>query len=142
MKCTMTTINRYTKNVTDAFVRAGYWSPELTVDFWSRNSQSRPNALAVVDERVAYTWAEGARAINAIASGLIAAGVPRDGVLLVQAPNSALHVLFRLACEKAGVIPAILHLGFRRSEIEAVARKVNPIGAVIATETKRLRMER
>jgi non-ribosomal peptide synthetase component E (peptide arylation enzyme) len=132
----MTTISRYTQNVIDAYVQAGHWSPDVTVDFWGRNAQSRPKALAVVDDRVAYTWAEGVRAIDAIGTGLIAAGVPRDGVLLVQAPNSALFVLFRLACEKAGIIPAFLHLGFRRSEIEAVARKVNPVGAVFATEDK------
>lgn len=138
----MRIVTRYTREMTEAYVKAGYWSPDLTVDFWCRNAQLRPNALALIDERVAYTWAEGDRAIDAIGTGLIAAEIPRDSVLLVQAPNSALSVLFRLACEKAGIVPAFLHLGFRRSEIGAVAKKVNPVGAVFATGDKRLRMEK
>ena len=120
----------------DSFVREGHWTPERTVDFWFRNAQLRPHACAISDGRRAYSWAEGVRAIDAIAAGLVQAGVPRDAVLLVQAPNSALFVLFRLACEQVGVIPAFLHSGFRRSEIEAVAGKVSPAGAVIVTDGK------
>jgi non-ribosomal peptide synthetase component E (peptide arylation enzyme) len=129
----MAFISRYTREMIGSYVREGYWTPERTVDFWFRNARSHPNACAIADGRDAYTWSEGVRAINAIATGLVAAGIPRDAVLLLQAPNSVLSVLFRLACEQAGVIPAFLHPGFRRSEIEAVAKKVNPVGAVIAT---------
>lgn len=132
----MVAVSRYTREMIDSYVREGYWTPERTVDFWFRNARLRPHACAVADGRDAYTWSEGVRAIDAIAAGLVAAGVPRDAVLLVQAPNSALFVLFRLACEQAGVIPAFLHSGFRRSEIEAVAKKVSPVGAVIATVGK------
>ncbi|OGA03115.1 MAG: hypothetical protein A3I00_01095 [Betaproteobacteria bacterium RIFCSPLOWO2_02_FULL_64_12] len=135
-KRNVTAVSRYTREMTDAYVRAGHWTPEATVDFWDRNARSRPGEAALADGRAAYTWAEGVRAIDAIAAGLIGAGIPRDGVLLVQAPNSALLVLFRLACEKAGVIPAFLHIGFRRSEIEAVARKLNPVGALVAAGGK------
>ena len=129
----MVAVSRYTREMIDLYVREGYWTPERTVDFWFRNAQSRPNGCAIADRCDAYTWSEGVRAIEAIAAGLVAAGVPRDGVLLAQVPNSSLFVLFRLACERAGVIPAFLHSGFRRSEIEAVARKVKPVGAVIST---------
>ena len=128
----MTAVSRYTREMIDAYVEGGHWNPNSTVDYWDRNGRLRPGEAALADGHSAYTWAQGVRATDAIASGLINAGVPRDGVLLVQAPNSALSVLFRLACEKAGVIPAFLHTGFRRTEIEAVARKVNPAGAVIA----------
>ena len=133
---TMSAVNRYTCEMIDSFVRAGYWTPERTVDFWFRNAQLRPHACAIADGCDAYSWSEGVRVIDAIAAGLVAADVPRDAVLLVQAPNSALFVLFRLACEQAGVIPAFLPSGFRRSEIEAVARRVNPVGAVIAAVGK------
>ena len=132
----MTAVSRYTRDMIDAYVEAGHWTPTSTVDYWDRNARSRPDQTALADGRAAYTWSAGARAIDAIAAGLVAAGVPRDGVLLVQAANSALFVLFRLACEKAGVIPAFLHAGFRRSEIEAVARKVHPVGAVITAGGK------
>lgn len=132
----MTAVSRYTPEMIASYVEAGHWTPHPTVDYWHRNARSRPDLPALADDRVAYTWSEGARAIEAIASGLAEIGIPRDGVLLVQAPNSALLVLFRLACERAGIIPAFLHAGFRRSEIEAVARKVHPVGALVASSEK------
>jgi len=132
----MAAVSRYTREMIDAYVEAGHWGPDLTLDYWHRNAQSSPDASALADDRVAYTWAEGVRAIDGIAGGLVAAGIPREAVLLVQGPNSALLVLFRLACEKAGVIPAFLHAGFRRSEIEAVAHRVRPEGAVISAGGK------
>jgi len=130
----MTAIKRYTDEMIDAWVAAGHWCPERTVDYWRRNAQSRPDAGALADAQSAYTWSEAMRAVDGIAAGMVAAGVPRDGVLLAQGPNSALFVLFRLACEEAGVIPAFLHAGFRRAEIDAVAEKVDPAGAVIGAD--------
>lgn len=131
-RSTMTSVSRYTPEMIDSYVEAGYWTTDSTVDFWERNARLRPGRSALADGQVTYTWAEAVRAIDAIAGGLVEAGIPRDGVIMVQAPNSALLVLFRLACEKAGAIPAFLHIGFRRSEIEAVAKKVRPAGALIA----------
>lgn len=130
----MAVVSRYTPEMIERYVREGHWTPDRTVDFWCRNARSRPHAVALADDQNSYTWSHGMRCIDAIAGALIAAGVPRDGVLLVQASNSALLVLFRLACEQAGIIPAFLHFGFRRSEIVSVAGKVKPIGAVIAVD--------
>jgi len=132
----MTAIQRYTDEMIDAWVAAGHWTPERTVDFWRENARTRPDAAALADDRVAYTWSEAMRAIDGIAGGLITAGIPRDAVLLAQGPNSALFVLFKLACEEAGVIPAFLHAGFRRAEIDAVAQKVHPVGAVVGADDR------
>lgn len=132
----MTAISRYTREMTDAWVAAGHWRPDLTIDYWARNAVSRPHSIALADDRGTYTWAEGMRALENIAAGLLTAGMPRDAVVLAQAPNSALFVLFRLACELAGILPAFLHTGFRRAEIEAVAAKTRPVGAVFAIGAK------
>ena len=132
----MTAISRYTPEMISSYVEAGYWTPLATVDYWKRNVRLYPNLPALADGRTTYTWNEGVRAIEALAGGLAELGIPRDGVLLVQAPNSALLALFRLACESAGVIPAFLHAGFRGTEIEAVARKVRPVGALVASGEK------
>jgi 2,3-dihydroxybenzoate-AMP ligase/acyl-CoA synthetase len=132
----MTAVSRYTPEMITSYVEAGYWTPQATVDFWNRNTSLYPGLPALADGHASYTWSEGKRAIEAIAGALVEAGMPRDGVVLVQAPNSALLVLFRLACESAGIIPAFLHVGFRRAEIEAVARKVAPVAAVVASGEK------
>lgn len=132
----MTAVSRYTPEMIHRYVEAGYWTPQATLDYWKRNARLHPDLPALADSRASYSWSEGARAIGAIAGGLVEAGIPRDGVLLVQAPNSALLVLFRLACESAGIIPAFLHTGFRRTEIEEVARKVRAVGALVASGDK------
>jgi non-ribosomal peptide synthetase component E (peptide arylation enzyme) len=132
----MTAVSRYTPEMITSYVEAGYWTPQATVDFWNRNASLYPGLPALADGHASYTWSAGKRAIEAIAGALVEAGMPRDGVVLVQAPNSALLVLFRLACESAGIIPAFLHVGFRRAEIEAVARKVAPVAAVVASGEK------
>lgn len=132
----MTSINRYTPEMTASFVRDGHWTPDRTVDFWLRNAGLQPDALALQDDGESYSWADGVRAIDAIANGLVEAGIPRDGVLLTQGHNSALYVLLRLACEQAGIVLAFLHAGFRRAEIAAVASKVRPVGAVVASNGK------
>lgn len=132
----MTVIQRYTDEMIDAWVAGGHWTPERTVDFWRRNAVTRPDGPALADDRFTYSWSEAMCAVDGIAGGLIRAGIPRDAVLLAQGPNSALFVLFKLACEEAGVIPAFLHAGFRRAEIDAVARKVHPVGAVIGVDDR------
>ncbi len=132
----MAAVRRYPPQMIESWVRSGHWTPQATVDFWLRNAQTRPHAVALGDGREQYTWFEAAQAIQRLAGGLVDSGVSRDAVLLVQAPNSALLVLFRLACELAGIIPAFLHVGFRRAEIEAVAAKVGAAGAVVAPSEK------
>ena len=77
----------------ESYVEGGHWSPDSTSDYWDRNGAFRRGEPALSDGSATYTWAEGVRASDAIASGLVDAGVPRDGVLLVQVPNSALSVL-------------------------------------------------
>ncbi len=132
----MASIGRYTSEMTASYLRDGHWTADRTVDFWLRNAKRCPNAIALEDESESYSWAEGVRVIDAIAHGLVASGIPRDGVLLAHAQNSALYVLLRLACEQAGIVPAFLHTGFRRAEIVAVADKVAPVGAVVASNGK------
>lgn len=130
----MTAVSRYTAEMIASYVEAGYWTPQATVDFWNRNARLCPDQPALSDGCSTYTWRDGAHAIEAISGALVEAAIPRDGVLLVQAQNSALLVLFRLACEVVGIIPAFLHIGFRRSEIEAVARKICPVGALVGSD--------
>lgn len=129
----MASIGRYTNEMTESYVRDGHWTAERTVDFWLRNAERQPDATALEDGHESYSWSAGVRAIQAIASRLVDAGIPRDGVLLAQGQNSALYVLLRLACEQAGIILAFLHAGFRGAEIAAVASRVAPIGAVIGS---------
>ena len=86
----MTRINRYTKEVVDEYVKAGYWTTELTVDFWDRNAVLYPDEEALVDSKTRLTWLEAKEQIEGIAFRLLELGFKRSVDL----------VLIRLAVRK------------------------------------------
>ncbi|MAF48333.1 MAG: AMP-binding protein [Rhodospirillales bacterium] len=127
----MVSISRYKPKMIRQFIDDGYWGAELTVDYWERNARHRPGAEALADGSMRLNWAEAWDRIDRLSGALIDQGFAKDDVVLVQAGNSAWLMLFRLACERAGVIPVFLHYGFRRREIEHIIRTTRPVGAVV-----------
>ncbi len=121
---------RHTAEMIGRYVDAGYWRPELTVDFWDRNARERPQEAALADRGFRFTWHDAAASIERLACAVQAEGFATGEVLLVQAQNSANLMFLRLACEKAGVIPVFLNHGFRRAEIERVVALTEPAAAI------------
>jgi non-ribosomal peptide synthetase component E (peptide arylation enzyme) len=120
---------RFTDSVVSYFVQAGFWSPHLTVDFWDRNAELYPEKEALVDSVTKLSWAEAKKGINRLAIRLIQLGFQRDEIMLAQLYNSVELVLLRLACEKAGILLAIVPTTFRQKELEGVLAKVRVKGA-------------
>ncbi len=127
----MTAIRRYTPELIRDYMAKGYWRGELTVDFWLDNARKCPDRLAVLDSHQRLTWGEAGPRIEKLSAGLIALGFRKDDVILVQAGNSVALMLFRLACERIGLVPVFLHYGFRRREIEHIIALTRPLGAAI-----------
>jgi non-ribosomal peptide synthetase component E (peptide arylation enzyme) len=130
----MAKVNRYTKEIVDQYVMAGYWTSELTVDFWDRNASLYPHQEAIVDSRKRLTWLQAKQQIDRLALGLLNLGVKRDEVLLIQLYNSVELNLVRLACEKAGILLAIIPYTFRQAELESVLKQVEVKGVFIPYE--------
>ncbi|MBN2125769.1 MAG: AMP-binding protein [Deltaproteobacteria bacterium] len=120
---------RFTDTVISAFVQAGFWTPHLTVDFWDRNAALHPEKEALVDSGTRLTWVEAKTRIDRLAIQLIQMGFQRDEIIMAQLYNSVELVLLRLACEKAGLLLAIVPPAFRQNELEAVLGKVRAKGA-------------
>lgn len=125
---------RFTDPIVTGFVQAGFWTPQLTVDFWDQNGELYPEKEALVDSRTRLTWAEAKTQIGGLALQLIRLGFRRDEILLAQLYNCAELVLLRLACEKAGVLLAIVPPTFRENELHAVLHKVRAKGACFPCE--------
>lgn len=132
----MATISLYTKEMTDSFIANGHWTRHLTIDFCYSSCRLYPNKIAFADDSMSYTWAQSVDIIDKLASSLIDIQIPRDGMILVQSPNSVFYVFLRLACEKAGIIPVFLHIGFRGSEIREISNRLKPIGAIFSANPK------
>lgn len=123
-------VERYTEEMIEAYVREGYWTRELTVDFWEKNAGLYPEGVAIVDSTSRVTWAEGVEMIHRLTAAFLRMGMKRDDVLLCQLYNSVPQAVVRLACEKAGVLVAIVSSKFREREIAAVVGQTGAVGAV------------
>ena len=130
----MAKVSRYTEEMVDQYVRDGYWTRELTVDFWDRNAGLYPDEEALVDSRNRLTWLQAKQRIDKLALSLLDLGFKKDEVLLAQLYNSVELNLIRLACEKAGILLAILPYTFRHAELESVLKQVEAKGAFIPYE--------
>jgi len=83
-------------------------------------------ALAVVDGPIRWSWGELDRRADAIARGLLRAGVgPADRVALLAAPSAeaiaALHAIARV-----GAVAAPLGIGLTATELAAAAEVIDP----------------
>jgi len=130
----MAKVSRYTNEMVDQYVKAGYWTRELTVDFWDRNASLYPDEEALVDSRNRLTWLQAKQRIDRLAFGLLDLGFKKDDVLLIQLYNSVELNLIRLACEKAGILLAIVPYTFRHTELESVLKQVEAKGVFISYE--------
>jgi non-ribosomal peptide synthetase component E (peptide arylation enzyme) len=83
-----------------------------------------------VDSQFRLTWSEAVMMIHRLTSTLIQLGFKKDDAVLCQLFNSVALSLFRLACEKAGVLAVIVSPKFRETELGAVLRTTRASGAV------------
>jgi fatty-acyl-CoA synthase len=93
-------------------------------------------ALIVRHQDVRWTYAELAERVDALAHGLLAAGlVPGDRVG-IWAPNCSEWVLMQFATAKAGLILVNINPAYRTSELEYALNKVGCTALVLAPSHK------
>jgi fatty-acyl-CoA synthase len=80
-------------------------------------------ALVVRHQDVRLTYAELDEQVNALARGLLAAGLEKGDRLGIWAPNRAEWVLVQFATAKAGVILVNINPAYRTSELEYALRQ-------------------
>ncbi len=126
-------VAQYTPAMIEAYLAKGYWRRELTVDLWGNNATRYRDAEALVDSRVRLTWVEAGTVIHRVTAALLQRGLKKDDILLCQLYNSAASTLVRLACEKAGIVLALVPPTFREAEIAAVLGQTQAVGAIFPT---------
>ncbi len=111
--------------------RKGVWTDQAIVDLWDRNAKLYPNDEAIVDSRTRLTWSQGKTRIDRLALALLELGFKKDEMLIVQLPNSVELHLFRLACEKAGILCMPVQRNLRHREMEYILKQTDAVGVVI-----------
>lgn len=107
-------------------------SPTLEMLF-RRTLARQPDAPALLDplnkQRVTghapkrLTYAEADRAISALSTHFVEAGLPANSVIAVQLPNTIEFVLTVLAAHRAGLVVAVLPLLWRHAEVTAALNR-------------------
>lgn len=121
----------------------GVWGTKTLIDYFKENVAKSPDAVCLVDppnkevlmglkpERL--TFRELDRAVDAVAEGLMAKGIKKDDIIMVQIPNGWELAMLYLAITRAGALISPMPMQWRQSELEHIAR-MTEARAVITVE--------
>lgn len=120
-----------TRSAIEEYTAAGCWGTRTLLDDFRDHAARMPGRVAVVDppnkeallgrppERVTYQ--ELSRAVEGTASALVAAGIEKDDIVLVQLPNCWELAMLYLAVARAGAIISPVPMQWRAKELGYVA---------------------
>jgi acyl-CoA synthetase (AMP-forming)/AMP-acid ligase II len=121
----------------------GAWGEKTFIDYFKANVAKMPDALCLVDppnkealvslkpERLTYRELD--RAVDATAEALVAKGIVKDDIIMVQLPNCWELAMLYLAITRAGALISPLPMQWRQSELEFIAR-ITEARAIITVE--------
>jgi acyl-CoA synthetase (AMP-forming)/AMP-acid ligase II len=117
------TIRRWTE--------AGAWGKKTLLDYFRYHVRKEPDKICLVDplnkealvglKPEKLTYAQLARAADAVAEGLLARGFGKDDIFLVQLPNTWELAMLYLAITRMGGLISPMPMQWRASEMEYIA---------------------
>jgi acyl-CoA synthetase (AMP-forming)/AMP-acid ligase II len=125
------------------WTEAGAWGDKTLIDYFKDNVRTQADKVCLVDppnkdnlvglkpERL--TFKELDRAVDATAEGLLAIGIKKDDIIMVQLPNTWELAMLYLAITRAGALITPMPMQWRQSELEHIA-KITEARAVITVE--------
>jgi 2,3-dihydroxybenzoate-AMP ligase len=122
---------RYKKEMTDEFLKAGYWTRETFYDFWEKNAREMPDQEALVDSKYRLTWKRAVELVDAMAISWVEMGLEKHARVIIQSPNSVYGFLARIACERAGLISLTVYPYLRKKELTYMVDKTQASAVVI-----------
>jgi acyl-CoA synthetase (AMP-forming)/AMP-acid ligase II len=120
----------------------GWWGDVTLDDLFRRHAAAHPDAEALIDpfnapdvvggvaERL--TWRQVADAVDRLAAVLVAHGVRKDDVVVVQLPNIAELTIAYLACLRLGIIVSPAPVQYREHELGYIIGKTDAVAAITA----------
>ncbi|MGB5077739.1 MAG: class I adenylate-forming enzyme family protein [Sphingorhabdus sp.] len=125
---------------------AGWWGDQTLADLFFANAAKYPDRLALVDapNRADFAFGEPRRLsyaqtqaeIERLAGSLVAAGIGKDDVIVIQLPNISEFVLLYFAAATIGAIVSPVAVQYRKHELSAMFGIVDPKAFVCATTMK------
>ncbi|MDP2645493.1 MAG: AMP-binding protein [Desulfobacterales bacterium] len=121
----------YSQQMIDEYRSKGYWTAETFADLYDQRAREHPDREAIVDAKARFTWREIKQWTDRVALGLLDAGYKKNDILVVHLPNWAEIPLFRIACEKAGIVSMAVPWALRHKEMEYILKETRASGIVI-----------
>lgn len=127
-----------------AWTEAGAWGHKTFIDCFKGHVAAQPDKVCLVDplnretlvgtkpERLTYRELD--RAVDAVAEGLLAKGIRKDDIIMVQIPNVWELAMLYLAITRAGALISPLPLQWRFSELQYIA-SMTDAAAIITVAT-------
>ncbi len=112
------------------YVDDGTWRATIS-QVWDLNAIEAPTKDAIADQTTTLSWADAKQWIDRVALSLVAAGIGRDEVVVVQLPNSIELHLLRVACEKAGILCLPVLSNMRESEMKYTLAYTDAVAVVV-----------
>lgn len=122
---------------------SGWWGDQTLADMFFANAQAHPDRVALVDapnrgsfafgEPQRLTYSELQIEVERLASALVAAGIGKDDVLLVQLPNISEFISLYFAAATIGAVISPVAVQYRSHELSGMINLVRPKAFVCAT---------
>jgi len=120
----------------------GWWGDQTLDDLFQKHVAAHPDIEALVDPLNAadvvggqpdrLTWRETAHAVDRLAAVLVAHGITKDKVVVIQLPNIAELSIAYLACLRLGVIASPAPVQYRESELAYIIDRTEAVAAITA----------
>lgn len=124
----------------------GWWGDQTLSDLFFANAANHPQRLALVDapNRADFafgtprrlTYGELQAEVERYAGALVAAGIGRDDVIIIQLPNISEFVSLYFAAATIGAIVSPVAVQYRTHELSAMFGIVEPKAFICGTEMK------
>jgi acyl-CoA synthetase (AMP-forming)/AMP-acid ligase II len=108
---------RFGESYRQQWVEAGLWADETLHELFDRTVEARPDEIAVITTDRRVTYAELKAGSDALAAGLLGAGVEAGDIVAVQLPNWVEFAELQIALSRIGAVIQPVHTVFRAREL-------------------------
>lgn len=119
---------------------AGAWGEKTFIDYFKEHVMADPEKVCLVDplnrealvgskpERLTYRELD--KAVDAVAEGLLAKGIKKDDIIMVQLPNVWELAMLYLAITRTGALISPMPMQWRISELQFIASMTNAVAII------------
>jgi acyl-CoA synthetase (AMP-forming)/AMP-acid ligase II len=122
---------RFSAKYAERWLSAGLWKNTTLHDGFDRTVASMPDHVALITKDRRYTFAEFKENADALAAGLLGAGIGKGDLVAVQLPNWPEFCFLQIALSRIGAVIQPAHLVFRERELRSLYRFCDTDVAVV-----------